>query len=95
MSRARIFDDVTAERARQDVMKAAGRFRYTCADKEMTHDQRGLVLGEEVGEVCRAVLELSALANDAHGKNLRKELVQVAAVAVAWIEALDAEAPRG
>lgn len=40
------------------------------------------VLTEEVGEVCRAWLE-----RDTTG--LREELVQVAAVAVAWIEELD------
>ena len=38
------------------------------------------ILGEEVGEVCKAALE-----NDADG--FRKELIQVAAVALAIIEA--------
>jgi len=40
------------------------------------------ILGEEVGEACKAVLE-----GDAEG--YRKELVQVAAVAVAAVENLD------
>lgn len=40
------------------------------------------VLTEEVGESCRAWLERDVSA-------LREELVQVAAVAVAWIEELD------
>jgi NTP pyrophosphatase (non-canonical NTP hydrolase) len=40
------------------------------------------VLGEEYGEVCRAWLERDTAA-------LRAELVQVAAVACAWIEELD------
>jgi NTP pyrophosphatase (non-canonical NTP hydrolase) len=40
------------------------------------------VLTEEVGEVCKAWLERDTAA-------LREELVQVAAVAVAWIEELD------
>ena len=38
------------------------------------------ILGEEFGEVCQAVLKYT---------NLREELVQVAAVAIAWIEDLD------
>lgn len=38
------------------------------------------ILGEEFGESAKAILERS---------NLREELVQVAAVAVAWIEAID------
>lgn len=40
------------------------------------------VLGEEFGEACQAWLERDTAA-------LRAELVQVAAVAVAWIEELD------
>lgn len=40
-----------------------------------------LVLAEEVGEVARALLE-------DHPENLREELIQVAAVAVAFIETL-------
>lgn len=42
------------------------------------------VLLEEVGEVARAVLERDRL-------NLRQELVQVAAVALAWLERGDWE----
>ena len=83
---------VRAERRRQETLKAEGRFRYTCADVEMTDDERMCVLVEEVGEAARAVLEKRRLANDTHGKELRTELVQVAAVAVAWIEALDKSA---
>lgn len=40
------------------------------------------VLGEEFGEVCQAWLERDT-------DNLRVELIQVAAVAIAWIENLD------
>jgi hypothetical protein len=42
---------------------------------------KAVVLGEECGEVQRAVLEKDS-------DNLRTELIQVAAVAVAWLEAL-------
>ena len=49
------------------------------------------VLTEEVGEVAREVLSLATLVTDGAGKReaLRQELVQVAAIAVAWIEALE------
>lgn len=40
------------------------------------------VADEEFGEVCKAWLERDM-------PNLREELIQVAAVAVAWIEELD------
>jgi NTP pyrophosphatase (non-canonical NTP hydrolase) len=40
------------------------------------------VLGEEFGEVCREWLERDVV-------NLRAELIQVAAVAIAWIEEID------
>lgn len=42
------------------------------------------ILTEEVGEAAKEVLETGAL-----NGNLRKELIQCAAVCVAWIEALD------
>lgn len=80
--------DVNRERNRQDDLVRAGRFPATCASKKLTDPQKLAVLVEEVGEVARAVLELGKLANDQHGKDLRKELIQVAAVAVAWAESL-------
>lgn len=45
------------------------------------------ILGEEMGEVCKARLH-NEFGGD-HAGTLREELVQVAAVAVAWIEAID------
>lgn len=82
-----LYEAIDDERFRQEQLKAAGRFLYTCADDGMEHVGRLAVLMEEVGEVARAVLELARLANDAHGKNLRKELIQVAAVVHAWLSA--------
>lgn len=48
------------------------------------------VLGEEFGECCKAWLERDVIA-------LRAELIQTAAVAVAWVEELDngGALPRG
>lgn len=82
--------DIGCERSRQESMKAAGRFTHTPFDSEMRNAERLAVLVEEVGEVARALLERAKLSND--GKHdraaLRKELIQVAAVACAWAERL-------
>lgn len=73
---------VLTERKRQERLKAAGKFSHTCADSELSDDVCCRVLGEEFGEVCRAI-------NDGDLENLREELIQVAAVAVAWVERID------
>lgn len=87
---------VTTERDRQEKMKAEGRFKFTCADREMTDHEFVAVLGEEFGEVCRQALTQpeDALAHDTDGslEGLLKETVHVAAVAVAKAEALIEEA---
>lgn len=68
---------VAAERERQDAKwgRAAGLWKDSDGVKVA-------VLGEEFGEVCRALLENEGAAR------LRAELIQVAAVAVAWSETL-------
>lgn len=48
------------------------------------------ILGEEVGEVAQALIDHEFKGTD--HKDVRAELVQVAAVAVAWIEAIDRRA---
>lgn len=88
----RILEEVRDERERQEQLKANGRFRYTCADTGLATSQKLAILVEEVGEAARAILEMQNLANDLHHSEpamaLRKELIQVAAVAVAWAESL-------
>ena len=66
--------DVAAERDRQDKKWGVQR-----------HDPQWwlVILAEEVGEVARAIFESDT-------KDYREELIQVAAVAVAAIESLDA-----
>jgi len=102
---ARVLADVHAERIRQEQIgeskRASGIDWRSCADPAMAggDDKRAAVLGEEFGEVCRAVLEAgyampmpAALVGilTEGDEHLREELVQVAAVAVAWAEAIDA-----
>lgn len=79
--------DIHRERDRQRDLKEAGKFKYEPSDLELSHDQRYTILGEEFGEVGHELNE--GIVKTIDKKKLRKELVEVAAVAVAWIEAID------
>ena len=81
---------VAEERIRQLRLKEAGRFKYTPSDDGLTDWQRlGMIL-EEVGEVSRNLLARDGLVTDGDPSDaaLRKELSQVAALSVAWLERL-------
>ncbi len=85
-----ILSEIVAERKRQDRLKAEGKFKFTCADANIRETEAAAILCEEVGEVAREALAWDGLeAGPADRKKLRTELIQVAAVAVAWIEKLD------
>ena len=88
-----LYADIARERDRQEELRASGKFSATCAtareDGGMNDFQCFAVLGEEFGEVARAVCE-SIEGNIENRADLREELIQTAAVAVAWIERLDA-----
>jgi NTP pyrophosphatase (non-canonical NTP hydrolase) len=86
----KIVDAIYQERHRQEQLKAEGKFKYSCADLECSDMETLAVLVEEVGEAATASLKKHGLVQDGH--DLRGELVQVAAVAVAWIEKLDRQA---
>lgn len=89
--RVKIFGDIIEERIRQERLKREGKFLHTCADPNMLSSEKYLVLAEETGEVARAVLNLQGFSRD-YGADLgkvRTELLQVAAVAVAWMEFID------
>lgn len=74
---------VARERERQERKYADG---WTCATRGIPNADKLAVLGEEFGEVARA------LCRDEGVERLQEELVQVAAVAVAWAESLDGAA---
>lgn len=74
-----IVGDVMIERWRQEELHGADK---SCANPAKDNYSKLAILTEEVGEVARDLL-------DGPTDNLRTELVQVAAVAVAWVEALD------
>jgi NTP pyrophosphatase (non-canonical NTP hydrolase) len=73
--------DIIVERYRQQELRDKRRIPFTCDNASIAPEKKLAVLVEEVGEVA------SALQPD--GGNLREELVQVAAVALAWLEALE------
>ena len=77
---------VRVERARQEQLKQSGKFAATCADDTLSAGQKLAILVEEVGEVARAIC-------DRDPEHMREELIQVAAVAVAWVEALSRVEP--
>ncbi len=71
---------IQLERERQEKLKQTGKFQFTCADQVLDCEKLPILL-EEVGEVAKAMNE-----NDTLG--IVQELIQVAAVSVAWLEYL-------
>jgi len=78
---------VGEERYRQEELRRAGKFPHTCAGLGYAQSEKLVVLAEEFGEVSRHVAEFIA-SGELDEMSLRKELIQVAAVAVAWAESL-------
>lgn len=85
-ARETVFTDIRAERARQDNLCENPLNRLKGWRKFSEEDSSDLyklaILMEEVGEIGTEIL------NGAKNKEMEEELVQVAAVAVAWVEAL-------
>lgn len=70
------------ERARQDKLKAEGRFRYVLSDFDCPNDVRLACLLEELAEVGKALM--GDAIQDAG--DLEKELMQLGALTIAWLE---------
>ena len=94
-----IFDAIRQERLRQERLKAEGKFMFSASTADL-----GIavaILMEEVGEVAREAMALLGVVKETGDRaRYRKELIQVAAVSVAMIEASDTAAlvepePRG
>ena len=73
--------EIAAERDRQEALFAQGYLPWIASRADCPPDLRLAALMEEVGEVARAYHD---------GNDLRNELVQVAAVAAAWLDGLSA-----
>jgi hypothetical protein len=100
-----IIHAIVAERLRQEKLKAQGKFTFTCADSAVPYTENLAVLAEEFGEVAKEVTEhiitQKKYARDENLKmmpphreeyfrqNMIKELIQVAAICVAWCERLE------
>jgi NTP pyrophosphatase (non-canonical NTP hydrolase) len=70
-----ILTSIVRERERQDALWGKPN------DRNYTHEQWLMVLVEEVGEVAKSI-------QDGEVENLKEELTQVAAVAIAFLETL-------
>lgn len=84
MTRAEVFALIEAERERQND-KWGGHHHWgqgDCSSAYVPPLVKASVLGEEYGEICRALL-------DGKEADLRRELVQLAAVATAWLEGME------
>lgn len=83
MQRSDAYALIDAERQRQhDKWTRCHDWGYgDCSSSAVFLPTKSMVLTEECGEVARAVL-------DGDTDSLRQELVQVAAVAVAWLESM-------
>lgn len=90
---AHVLRAVSRERLRQERIceekQREGLAWHSCASPLLLDDDRLPILGEEFGEVCRELCEARAERREPSAVKLRDELVQLAAVAVAWIEAVD------
>ena len=83
MNRIDIYAEIDDERRRQHE-KWGGAHAWgsgDCSSRSVHNSTKLMVLAEECGEVSRAVL-------DQDREQLRTELIQVAAVAVAWLEGM-------
>lgn len=86
-SRAESYRRIRAERMRQTELFRRQRISFDVASPIIDVRRKFRVLGEKAGEVAHAIDQI-----ENHGMargNLRMELVQVAAVCVAWLESFE------
>jgi hypothetical protein len=84
----RALDAVAAERERQEQLQCSEPGRTHVCDPNAGNKDKFLVLAEEFGEVAEALQRPGQLSTRTRA-HLRAELSQLAAVAVAWMEALE------
>jgi len=98
-----ILEKIWLERLRQKQLLREGKIFFACDSPVVSHDRKLRVLTEELGEVAAAIdqieilnplrqprAELSEPSTRAKN-NLRDELAQIAAVAIAWLESFEKE----
>ena len=89
MTVAKALDDVLGEVGRQDQLARSGKFGGTHVMPGGSDLERLAVLAEEFGELSIEVCKGIEKNRQVRRPGLRDEAVQVAAVAVAWIAAID------
>lgn len=91
-----VLELVLLERLRQNALVESGDLPFNCADKTIGMMRKLPVLGEEYGEVSKALYELDLSVRipaspglpEKCAKHLRTELIRLAAVATAWAETI-------
>jgi len=84
----RTIDEVQSEILRAVRLKSEGRFQYVIADP-IPAMWKNAMLMEETGEVSREVLALEGIVQEKGDlAALRKELIQVAALATFWADSI-------
>jgi NTP pyrophosphatase (non-canonical NTP hydrolase) len=73
---------IRREILRQLDLQQAGKFQHVAFDVGCSNETRLAMLVEEIGEVARAL-------QDNNWKNLKEEIVQVAAIATSWVARLE------
>jgi NTP pyrophosphatase (non-canonical NTP hydrolase) len=73
---------IRREILRQLDLQQAGKFKHIAFDVVCSNELRLSMIVEEMGEVARAL-------QDNNWKNLKEELVQVAAIATSWVARLE------
>ena len=107
MAMQEVLNGIGFERVRQEDLRRSGKFLWTCAAHGtlVSLDRKMSVLSEEVAKevvdigIARDKYDKEKMAFPQHRESalllrIRKELVQVAAVCVAWIEAIDQDLDR-
>lgn len=81
---------VELELIRQEKLRDEGKFTHTAYDfaNDYCEALALSVLGEEFGEACRAVNDWKQSPDDITPRQLREELIQVAAVAISFASGL-------
>ena len=80
------FNLIHQERERQEQMFRDGTHDFTCSCHTVSFFRKLRVLTEEVGEVAQAIELVEKIDNPGRRQHLLDELIQVAAVLVAWLE---------
>lgn len=91
----RVFDRITAERIRQNLLIDAGKIPWNCANPMVPLRDKALVFAEETAEAmrefCAHASAMLVADRDEAKQRLREELIQVAAVSVAILESMECQ----